>query len=856
MRSSQALRQALWDAAETLDADPAVAAVVLLCAGRTFIAGADVTEFGKPPVPPHLPDLVARIERAGTPWVAAIHGSALGGGFEVALGCRFRVAVASASVGLPEVTLGIVPGAGGTVRLPRLVPLDRAVELVTTGRPVKAPKALELGLIDAVLDGDLRAGAVAFASEALARPLPAALRDRPPHVPAPGCWEEAESAVRKRTRGEVAPLRALACVRRAVEADFDAAMAFERETFLDLRASPQAAAMRHVFFAERAAARPASLKGIEPRPVRSAAVIGGGTMGAGIAAALRDAGLPVTLVERDAAALERGLANLRAIFDGAVRRGRLTEDVAAARIAGVTGSIDYARLADTDLVVEAVFEELAVKRAVFARLGGACRPDAILATNTSYLDPTTIAAGLPHPERFIGLHFFSPANVMRLLEIVPTPDTAPDVLATGFALAGRLGKVPVQAGICDGFIGNRILKRYRAAAEDLVRAGVPIAAIDAAMRDFGFAMGPFEAQDLGGLDIAFLQREGARAAGRDVPDTLGDLLVRAGRKGRKTGGGWYDYAPGDRKPRPSPEVATLLADWIVASDEPDTAAIAEHLVAEMAAEGEAILTEGKAARASDIDLVEIHGYGFPRWRGGPMFHRQNLYDGRFPRPIGREAISLLLTAVFAIWNAYGTRMESIWLAKPSGLKGNAETWTAGGPKHSPETALALLRFDPSAPGSLGGLGDPLREDAVPVVLHADHRPAALPGLVEQRLGEGADVRVRQAVGGAVGELALGVVVQHQEAEARAVAGGGPFQHLAVAVGVAEGDLRPLADEEVDADRLAGAVVDEEGLGLAHQHRLAVDRLVLGDDARSRPPARPGRRRPARSRCARTPGRRR
>ena len=285
----------------------------------------------------------------------------------------------------------------------------------------------------------------------------------------------------------------------------------------------------------------------------------------------------------------------------------------------MTGSTDYAALADTDLVIEAVFEELSVKRQVFEQLGRVCRPDAVLATNTSYLDPRAIAEGLPNPARFIGLHFFSPANVMKLLEIVPTPQTADQTLATGFALGRMLGKVPVRAGICEGFIGNRILKRYRAEAEALVRQGVAIAAVDAAMRGYGFAMGPFEAQDLGGLDIAFLQREGARAAGQDVPETLGDILVRAGRKGQKTGGGWYDYKPGDRRPVPSEEVARLLGARIEPGPALDAEAIADRLVGAMAREGAAILTEGIAEKASDIDLVEIHGYGFPRWRGGPMF---------------------------------------------------------------------------------------------------------------------------------------------------------------------------------------------------------------------------------------------
>ena len=611
----QALRQGLWDAAEALDADPGVEAVVLLCAGRTFIAGADVSEFGKPPQPPHLPDVVARIERAAKPWTAAIHGAALGGGFEVALGCRFRVAAAGAAVGLPEVTLGIIPGAGGTVRLPRLVAPEAAVEVVTGGKPVKGPRALELGLVDRLVEGDLRAAAVAFATER--RDLPPPLADRAPLPAGPGFWEAAEARVAKAARGAAAPARALACLRRAAEGDFAGAMALERATFLELRGSEEAAALRHVFFAERAAPRPAELRGVEPWPVASVAVIGGGTMGVGIVAALRDAGLPVVLVERDDEALARGMAGLAALYDGAVARGRLTPAQAEARLGGVTPATDYAALAEVDLAIEAVFEEIGVKRAVFERLGAACRPDAILATNTSYLDPRAIAAGLPRPERFIGLHFFSPANVMKLLEIVPTPETAPEVLAAGFALAARLGKIPVRAGICDGFIGNRILKRYRAEAEALLRAGATPAGVDAAMRAFGFAMGPFEAQDMGGLDIAFLQREGARARGEDAPETLGDLLVRAGRKGRKTGGGWYDYAPGDPRPRPSAEAERLLAPRLSGTEAPDD--IAGRLVAAMAAEGEAILAEGIAARPEDIDLVEIHGYGFPRRRGGPMF---------------------------------------------------------------------------------------------------------------------------------------------------------------------------------------------------------------------------------------------
>ncbi len=621
---SQTVRQDLCNATETLDADPSVRAVVLICDGRTFIAGADVNEFGKPPMPPHLPDLVARIETAAKPWVAAIHGSALGGGLEVALGCRFRIAVPSASVGLPEVRLGIVPGAGGTVRLPRLIGPALATEMVTTGTPVAAPKARSQGLIDAVVEGDLEKGAIDFARSAVDQSLPLPLCQR--GVPAVDAtfWETTSKAVASRARREDAPLRALACVRKAAEADFDTAMAFERQTFLELRGSPQAAALRHVFFAERAAPRPPELAGVEPRKIRSAAVIGGGTMGAGIAAALRDAGLPVTLVERDEAAVERGLSNLRSIFEGSVKRGKISPDVAAERQAGVTGTTDYNQLAATDLVIEAVFEDLDVKREVFSKLSTVCRADAVLATNTSYLDPEQIVAGIRHPERFLGLHFFSPAHVMKLLEIVPTAHTAPATLATGFALARMLNKIPVRAGICDGFIGNRILKVTRTQAERLLLAGATPQAVDAAMRSFGLPMGPFEAQDLGGLDIAAFQRKAARARGETPFAPIAERLCALERFGQKSGGGWYDYAKGDRTPKHSEIVADIIAGEAreTPQREWDEASIIDCIVLPMVNEATKILDEQVALRAEDIDLVEIHGYGFPRWRGGLMHYAE------------------------------------------------------------------------------------------------------------------------------------------------------------------------------------------------------------------------------------------
>jgi len=621
---SQALRQALVEAVAELDSDSTVKAVVLICAGRTFIAGADVNEFGKPPQPPHLPDVVEAIEAAKKPWVAAIHGSALGGGLEVALGCAYRVAGPSASLGLPEVKLGIIPGAGGTVRLPRLIGAAAAVDLVTGGSPVSAKKAEGLGLVDAVIDGDLRAGSIAFAESIAEKPLPLPISRRAVPTVEAGFWESAEKAVAAKAKREIAPLRALVSLRKACETDFADAMAFERETFLALRGSEQAAALRHVFFAERAAPRPPELAGVTPRDIRSAAVIGGGTMGAGIAVALRDAGLPVVLIERDAAAVERGLANIRAIYDGSVKRGRMTQAVADQRMAGVAGGDDYGLLADTDLVIEAVFEDLVVKRAVFEKLSAVCRPDAVLATNTSYLDPGAISAGIAHPERFLGLHFFSPAHVMKLLEIVPTEATAPEVLAAGFALARQLAKIPVRAGICDGFIGNRILKVTRVQAERLLLSGATPSAVDAAMRAFGLPMGPFEAQDLGGLDIAAFQRKAARERGETPFAPVAERLCALQRFGQKTGGGWYDYQSGDRAPKPSETVAAVIAEEAVGWPQRvwDDASIADAILLPMVNEAARILEERVALRAADIDLVKIHGYGFPRWHGGPMHYAE------------------------------------------------------------------------------------------------------------------------------------------------------------------------------------------------------------------------------------------
>ena len=612
----QSVRETLITFARVLDIDPSVDAVVLTGAGKLFVGGADITEFDHPPEAPLLPEVIAVIEGAAKPWIAAIHGVALGGGLELALGCRFRVAAPDATLGLPEINLGIIPGAGGTQRLPRLIGTEAAVSVAAEKVMLDAPRAVALGLVECIVDGPLVEGAVAFARDSLTRalPLPASAREA-----AAIDWDAADARIRKQSKGLAAPPAALAAIRHGIELGFAAGMAKERATFLHLRATMEAAALRHLFFAERAAHGPGDLRHVAARPIARVGVVGGGTMGVGIAAALRNAGLLVTLSERDETALSRGLANLGEIFGSAAKRGLATAAEAAERLAGTKGVVGLEALEECDFVIEAVFEDLSVKRDVFTALGRICRPDAILATNTSYIDPREIAQSLDSPGRFLGLHFFSPAQVMKLLEIVPTPETTPETLATSFELGRRLGKVPVRSGICDGFIGNRILRRYRGEAEFLVRQGLSVATIDSAMRAFGFPMGPFEVQDLSGLDISYMHREAARARGEDLPIQLGDLLVRAGRKGQKTGAGWYDYTPGDRRPTPSDEAARIIAPLVHSHIELSPETIADRLVGAMAAEGETILSEGIAASPADIDLVEIHGYGFPRAKGGPMF---------------------------------------------------------------------------------------------------------------------------------------------------------------------------------------------------------------------------------------------
>jgi 3-hydroxyacyl-CoA dehydrogenase len=614
----QVMRGLIRDAIARLEADSSVRAVVLTGAGKMFVGGADITEFDLPPADPPLPSLMLQIEAGTKPWVAALHGSTLGGGLELALGCHYRVAAPGTRMAMPEVNLGIIPGAGGTQRLPRVIGAEAAIPVVAENRALTTEAAHALGLIDLIATGNLVEEAVAFAAQGAEKPLPTSAKARLISVD-PAIWNEAEARIAKSAKGNRAPREALDALRFGIENGAEAGLANERKVFLRLKESDESAALRHLFFAERAAPRPAALRHVTPRDITSVGIVGGGTMGSGIAATVLAAGLHVTLSERDEPALAKGLATLRGLVETGVKRGLLTEEQAAERMACVSGITGLEGMADCDLVIEAVFEDLAVKRLVFAELGRVCRSDAILATNTSYLDPRLIAEGLGGPERFLGLHFFSPAHVMKLLEIIPTTQTSLEVLASAFNLARRLGKMPVQAGICDGFIGNRILKRYRGAAEDLVRQGVPVEDVDAAVRGFGIAMGPFEMQDMAGLDISWMLREASRNRGEDVPVQLGDLLVAAGRKGQKTGGGWYDYLPGERKPQPSIEAVRLLAPLVSGDLRLLPEEIAACLLRAMALEGQMLLDEGIAARAADIDLVEVHGYGFPRHKGGPMF---------------------------------------------------------------------------------------------------------------------------------------------------------------------------------------------------------------------------------------------
>ncbi|MBM2577922.1 enoyl-CoA hydratase/isomerase family protein [Jannaschia sp. Os4] len=620
--ASHAVRRGLVEAVAATEADGAVAAVVLRAAGRTFTAGADVREFGQPPREPHLPDVVLALEGAAKPWVAALHGTVLGGGLEIALGCAHRIAAPGTKLGFPEVNLGLIPGAGGTVRAPRLIDPAAALGLCAGGRPVDATEAAALGLVDAVAEGDLDAAATAMAERAADAPRPVPLAARAP-LPASDDWPDRVARAVAEAGPVHAPRAAAEAVDRAVRLGADDALAAERAAFVRLRDDPQSAALRHVFLAERAASKLPELKGVDPRPVDRVGVVGGGTMGAGIASACLLRGLHVTLLERDDAAAEAGRGRIEGILADSHRRGLVDAARHAALRDALAVATDPAALAPADLVIEAVFEDMEVKAGVLSSVEAVVRDDAILASNTSYLDLDALAARARVPERVIGLHFFSPAHVMKLLEVVIPDGCAPDVVATGFALAKRLGKIAVPAGVCDGFVGNRIMAAYRRAAEFMVADGAAPAQVDAAMRGHGWRMGLFEVQDLAGLDIAWAMRK-RRAATRDPGERYfdgPDRLCEMGRLGRKAGAGWYDYAEG--RAVESETVARVLdaarADAGLTPRRFTDAEIVDGLLAAMRAEAEAVLAEGIARSADDIDVVMINGYGFPRWRGGPMF---------------------------------------------------------------------------------------------------------------------------------------------------------------------------------------------------------------------------------------------
>ena len=622
---SQAVRSGLSEAIDKTEADAAVDAVLLRCEGRTFVAGADVREFSAGLLKPDLPDVVLAIENASKPWVAALFGTTLGGGLELALGCTYRIAARAAKMGLPEVNLGIIPGAGGTVRLPRIVGPEAALDMIAGGKPIPADKALNLGLISRISDGDLDADALAFTRNIALQPKPAPLSAAEvPAVADPEAWAQQCARIRKRARGQISPIAATEAMEAARTLPFDAALAAERSRFLDLKASDQSRALRHVFFAERSATRLPELKSVPPLPHDHIGVVGGGTMGAGIAAACLLSGLTVTLTERDETALTAGHDRIAAILADSHTRGILSDTAHAQATARLTTSTDATALASADLIIEAVFEDFDVKSAVFAELDRVARPDAVLATNTSYLDVNALAAGTTDPSRVIGLHFFSPAHIMKLLEIVTTNAARPEVLATAFALGKRLKKITVPAGVCDGFIGNRIMAAYRHEADYMLEDGALPHQIDAAMRDFGFPMGVFQMQDLAGLDIAWAMRK-RRATTRPKSERyvkIADRLCEAGRLGRKTGRGWYDYSS-ERAGQSDPEVTAIIEEESAAAGITrkalDADQVMDRILSTIEAEGRAILNEGIARSPEAIDVVMINGYGFPRWRGGPMF---------------------------------------------------------------------------------------------------------------------------------------------------------------------------------------------------------------------------------------------
>ena len=620
---SAAVRQGLVDAIEQAEADDSVKAVVIACEGQTFFAGADITEFGKPPVMPWLPMVVDAIENCSKPVVAAIHGTALGGGLEVALGCHYRVAVPSAKLGTPEVKLGLLPGAGGTQRLPRVAGVDKALAMTATGIPIGAKEAFDCGLVDRLVEGELLPHAVAYAEEVRdIRPLPRSSerQDRVENVD-PAVFDEFRKANARKFKGFDAPEANVRAVRAATEKPYSEGVIEERKLFMELMTGAQAKAQQYFFFAERKAAKIEDLpENTQPRDIRRVGVIGAGTMGGGISMNFLGAGIPVTIVEMGQEALDRGTGVIARNYEASAAKGRLTQEQVSTAMSHLTPTLDFAALADCDLIIEAVYENMEVKKDVFGKLDRIARPGAILASNTSYLNIDEIAASTSRPGDVVGMHFFSPANIMKLLEVVRGAKTAPDVLLTVMQIGKRIKKVPVVAGVCHGFIGNRMLMPRQIEATKLLLEGATPEQVDKVHVDFGMPMGPFQMADLAGVDIGW-HRDPSRV------ENIRDALCAIERWGQKKGAGFYDYDE-KRRPSPSPVVQQIIEDFAarqgVERREISDQEIVERTIYPMVNEGAKILEEGMAQRASDIDVVWVYGYGWPVYKGGPMYWADNI----------------------------------------------------------------------------------------------------------------------------------------------------------------------------------------------------------------------------------------
>jgi 3-hydroxyacyl-CoA dehydrogenase len=629
---SVGVRAAIIDGVAKLALDPELKIGVLACEGRTFMAGADITEFGKPPLSPSLHEAINAVESSVKPIVAAIHGTAFGGGLEVALGCQYRVAIAGAKVGLPEVKLGLLPGAGGTQRLPRLVGIEAALGIIVSGDPVPATQAAKAGVIDKIVEGDLLEGALDYARGLAVQKAPLRkvrdLKVDTGKIPA-GFFDDARKRVAKEKKNLFAPQRIVDALEAAATLPFDKGMARERELFLQCAQNSQSKAMQHVFFAERKAANVPNLdKNVAKRDIKTVAIIGAGTMGGGIAMNFLNVGIPVTLLEMKQDALDRGVGVIRKNYENTAAKGKLTLEQVQQRMGLLKPTLSYDDLRDADLVIEAVFETMAIKKDVFGKLDKAVKKGAILASNTSYLSIDEIAASTSRPGDVVGMHFFSPANVMRLLEIVRGEKTAQDVLVTIVDLAKRINKVGVVCGNRDGFIGNRMLGGYAYQASLMVLEGAMPEQVDAALRNFGMPMGVLQMGDLAGLDVGYKSRKDRDPASFDGRVTRSaDLLVEMGRMGQKTQAGYYDYVPGDRTPRPSPVVTEIIEkvskEYGIARRQFTDEEIVERCFLALMNVGCDVLSEGVAYRASDIDIVYLYGYGFPAYRGGPMFWAEN-----------------------------------------------------------------------------------------------------------------------------------------------------------------------------------------------------------------------------------------